>query len=164
MRMTTIPQSIKKAPVTALSTAEAVTAFVLTFLVAHHLIGNVDVSSTTQSIAPFVALALPAVFGAAKWALVSPYEKVKDIVERDGLISDADFARVEALFEEKFGALVVQHAAGDEAALPDEAEFDVPAETVAASADSEPATTPAVPAGMGAGAPSADVADLAQAS
>jgi hypothetical protein len=94
-------QAIKKAPVTTLSTAEAVTAAVLTFLVTHHVVGNVDVSATTQTIAPFVALALPAIFGAAKWALVSPYTKVKRWAEQDGLVSDADFARLEALLDAK---------------------------------------------------------------
>ena len=93
---------IRRAPVTTLSTAEALTAAVLTFLVTHNVIGDLDVSSTTQTIAPFVALALPAIFGTAKWALVSPYEKVKHLAEQEGVVSDADFARLEALLDAKF--------------------------------------------------------------
>ncbi|HEU5265441.1 MAG TPA: hypothetical protein VFU35_02030 [Jatrophihabitans sp.] len=94
-------QTIKRAPVTTLTTAEALTGAILTFLVTHNIIGNLDVSTTTQTIAPFVALALPAAFGAAKWALVSPYEKVKHWAEQDGLVADADFARFEALLDAK---------------------------------------------------------------
>jgi len=53
---------IKKAPVASLTTIESVIGSVLTFLVAHGVIGNIDVSATTQTIAPFVALVVPAIF------------------------------------------------------------------------------------------------------
>jgi hypothetical protein len=97
---------IKKAPVTSLSSIEAVVGFVLTFLATHHIIGSINVSSTTQTIAPFVALALPAVFGAAKWALVSPVSKVEAILVRDGVLSDADVARINASVAEHVGVLL----------------------------------------------------------
>lgn len=92
---------VKQAPVTTLSAAESAVGFTLTELVTHHVIGTVNVSSLTQSLAPFVALLLPAVFGAAKWALVSPYDKVKAVLERDGVMSDADFGRLETIVESK---------------------------------------------------------------
>jgi hypothetical protein len=158
-------QAIKQAPVTTLSTAEALTAAVLTFLVTHQIIGNVDVSATTQTIAPFIALALPAVFGAAKWALVSPYSKVKHLAEKDGLVSDADFARLEALLDTKLtevnseaDAAVTEltdarHAAD---AADDTAADDIPADDTVdedtADEDDDPTvsvTNP--PPGMGAG-------------
>lgn len=104
--MATPANLIKNAPVTALSTAESVTAFALTVLVTHHVIGNVDIGATAQTIAPFIALAIPAVFGAAKWALVSPYAKVKGLAEQQGVVTDADFARMEALVEDKLGGLI----------------------------------------------------------
>src|SRR3954453_7199155 len=97
-------QAVKQAPVTSLTTIESVVGFVLTFLVAHHVIGNIDVGSTTQTIAPFIALAVPAIFGSAKWRLVSPTEKVKDLADRDGTMSDADYARIEAMIDERLGA------------------------------------------------------------
>jgi hypothetical protein len=97
---------IKKAPVTSLSSIEAVVGFVLTFLATHHILGSVNVSSTTQTIAPFVALALPALFGAAKWALVSPVSKVESILARDGVLSDADIARINAAIADQAGHLL----------------------------------------------------------
>lgn len=94
-------QTIRNAPVTTLTTVESVVGFVLTFLVTHHVIGNVDVSAMTQTIAPFIALLIPAIFGSAKWRLVSPVEKLKDAPEREPAISDADFARIEQLIDER---------------------------------------------------------------
>jgi hypothetical protein len=105
---------VKRAPVTALSTAEAVVGFTLTFLTTHHVIGKIDVSTTTATLAPFVALALPAIFGAAKWALVSPYRKVRDVLERDGALTDADVARFEAIVAQYTGSPL---AAEDEALI-----------------------------------------------
>lgn len=113
---------IKNSPVTSLTTAESLTAGVLTFLVTHNVIGNVDVSTTTQTVAPFVALAVPAVFGAAKWSLVTPFARVKDLAERDGLVSDADFARLDALLDEK---LAVFTGDADDADTADDGDFDV---------------------------------------
>lgn len=92
-------QAIKNAPVTTITTVESVVGFVLTFLVAHGIIGNIDVAATTQTVAPFVALAVPALFGAVKWRLVTPWEKAKDVTDRDGLMSDADYARIEAMVQ-----------------------------------------------------------------
>ncbi len=134
-------QTVKQAPVTTLTTAESLTAAVLTFLVTHHVIGSVDVSTTAQTVAPFVALALPAVFGAVKWALVSPYTKVKHWAEQDGLVADADFARFEALLDAKLGELDTE---ADTAVH----ELTSPVDDGADSADGAEA-----PAGMGAGAP-----------
>lgn len=94
---------IKNSPVTSLTSAESLLGAVLAFLATHHVIGDTDVSATTQTVAPFVALLLPAVFGAAKWSLVTPFAKVKDMAERDGLVSDADFARLGALLDDKLG-------------------------------------------------------------
>jgi hypothetical protein len=99
-------QTIKDAPVTTLTTIESVVGFVLTFLVTHHIVGNIDVSTMTQTIAPFIALAIPAIFGSAKWRLVSPAEKVKDLAERDGVISDADIARIEQLIDERLDVVI----------------------------------------------------------
>jgi hypothetical protein len=121
---------IKRAPVTTLSTAEAVVGFTLTFLATHHLIGSIDVSATTATIAPFVALALPAMFGAAKWALVSPYRKVRDALERDGALTDADVARFEAIVAHYTGSTLapeddalIEHPTDD---IPDSATAGVP--------------------------------------
>ncbi len=100
--MPSAPELIKKAPVTSLTTVEALTGFTLTFLVTHHVIGTVEVGTTTQTIAPFVSLALPAIFGALKWPLVIPVEKVKRITEADGLVSDADLGRVESVIASQF--------------------------------------------------------------
>lgn len=44
---------IKNSPVTSLTTAESVVAAVLTFLATHGVLGDIDVSTTTQTIAPF---------------------------------------------------------------------------------------------------------------
>ena len=77
---------IEKAPITTLSAAESLTAFVLTFLTAHHVLGDVDISTTTQTVAPFVALVLPALFGVAKWRLVTPAGRARrrgDVARRD---------------------------------------------------------------------------------
>jgi hypothetical protein len=138
-------QTIKRAPVTTLTTAEALTGAVLTFLVTHHVIGNLDVSTTTQTLAPFVALVLPALFGAAKWALVSPYQKVKHWAEQDGLVADADFARFEALLDAKL-AEINQEADVATAQLTDhDTDGDDPDDT-----DTPEPTEP--PPGMGAGA------------
>ena len=160
-------QAIKQAPVTSLSTAEALTAGVLTFLVTHQIIGNVDVSTTTQTIAPFIALALPAIFGAAKWALVSPYTKVKHLAEKDGLVSDADFARLEALLDTKLAEVSSEaddaaaelsdpkHAAGS-AGSADDADDAVSADDADSTDDEDVDDDPTVtltnaPPGMGAG-------------
>lgn len=97
-------KTITKAPVASLTTIESVVGSVLTFLVAHGVIGNIDVSATTQTIAPFVALMLPAIFGYAKWQLVSPVEKVNKLVDRDGVVSDADMGRIGALLDDKLAA------------------------------------------------------------
>jgi hypothetical protein len=103
--MATSPvQAVKNSPVTTLTTVEAIVGFVLTFLVAHHVIGNIDVGTTTQTVAPFVALVIPAIFGAAKWHLVSPVAKVAEQLDaRDGALSDADYARIEALLGQLVG-------------------------------------------------------------
>lgn len=97
-------KAIKKAPVASLTTIESVIGSVLTFLVAHGVIGNIDVSATTQTIAPFVALLVPAIFGYAKWHLVSPVEKADKPVERDGVVSDADIGRIGALLDDRLAA------------------------------------------------------------
>ena len=123
---------VKKAPVTSLSSIESLTAFTLTFLVAHHIIGTVDVSATTQTIAPFIALALPAVFGAAKWALVTPYDKAKRWAENEGIFTDADFGRVEQLVESQFEQYLAKAEDGESA--PDD---DVTAPAEAAARDDE---------------------------
>jgi hypothetical protein len=104
-------QAIKEAPVATLTTVESVVGFVLTFLVAHNVIGNIDVSATTQTVAPFIALVVPAIFGSAKWRLVSPTEKIKDLAERDGVISDADFARIDVMIEDRLGAALTHDSA-----------------------------------------------------
>ena len=96
-------QAVKEAPVTTLTTIESVVGFVLTFLVAHHIVGNIDVGATTQTVAPVVALLVPAIFGSAKWRLVSPTAKVQDTTARDGAMSDADYARIEAMIDERLG-------------------------------------------------------------
>src|SRR5690242_18026154 len=95
---------IKKAPVASLTTVESLIGSLLTFLVAHGVIGNIDVSATTQTIAPFVALVVPAIFGYAKWQLVSPVEKVDKLVDRDGVVSDADMGRIGALLDDRLAA------------------------------------------------------------
>ena len=142
---------VRRAPVTTLSTAEALTAALLTFLVTHNVIGNVDVSTTTQTIAPFVALALPAIFGAAKWALVSPYEKVKHWAEQEGVVSDADFARLEALMDAKFQELSDEATvAGEELSAPSDPSD--PTDPNAPSEDDAPVEHgDEAPPGMGAG-------------
>jgi hypothetical protein len=105
----TAKQAIKDAPVTSLTTVESVVGFVLTFLVAHHMIGDIDVTATTQTVAPFIALAVPALFGAVKWRLVTPWEKAKDVAERDGAMSDADYARIEAMVQERLEAALAHN-------------------------------------------------------
>jgi hypothetical protein len=94
-------QAVREAPVTTLTTIESVVGFVLTFLVTHHVIGNIDIGSTTQTLAPVVALVLPAIFGSAKWRLVSPAAKVQDAADHAGAMSDADYARIEAMIDER---------------------------------------------------------------
>jgi hypothetical protein len=105
----TAKQTIKEAPVTSLTTIESGVGFVLTFLVAHHVIGNIDVGATTQTVAPFVALVVPALFGSAKWRLVSPAHKVAELSERDGALADADYARIEAMIDERLDAVLGQN-------------------------------------------------------
>ena len=99
-------RAIKQAPVASLTTIESVIGFGLTFLVSHGMIGSIDVGATTQTVAPFVALLLPAIFGTAKWHLVSPVEKVDDIVARDGVISDADIGRIDAMLADRVVGLL----------------------------------------------------------
>jgi hypothetical protein len=108
-------QAVKEAPVATLTTIESVVGFALTFLVAHHVIGNIDIGTTTQTVAPFIALIVPAIFGSAKWRLVSPTEKVQDIADRDGSMSDADHARIETMIDERLSAALPLDAswAGD---------------------------------------------------
>jgi hypothetical protein len=119
-------QAVKNSPVTTLTTAESIVAFVLTLLVAHHVIGNIDIGTTTQTIAPFVALVIPAIFGAAKWHLVSPVAKVAEqLAVRDGALSDADYARIEALLDQRL-------ADGADTALGDDDAADETAVAVAA--------------------------------
>jgi hypothetical protein len=102
-------QTIKDAPVTTITTVESVVGFVLTFLVAHGIIGNIDVAATTQTVAPFIALAVPALFGAVKWRLVTPWEKAKDVTDGDGLMSDADYARIDAMVKDRIAPTVPRH-------------------------------------------------------
>lgn len=97
---------VKQRPVATLTAAEAIVAAVLTFLVTHGVIGTVDVGQTTQVLAPLVALGLPAVAGAAKWALVTPVSKVQHILEQDGLLTDADAARLDAMLDAKLSHLL----------------------------------------------------------
>jgi hypothetical protein len=105
----TAKQTIKEAPVTSLTTIESAVGFVLTFLVAHHVIGNIDVGATTQTVAPFIALVIPALFGSAKWRLVSPAHKVAELTDRDGAMADADYARIEAMIDERLDAVLGQN-------------------------------------------------------
>lgn len=91
------PNLIKAAPVTTVTTAESLVAAVLTFLVSHGVIGTSHLGMLTQIIAPIVALVLPALFGAVKWRLVSPVQKVEHILDSSGLLNDADLARLEGI-------------------------------------------------------------------
>jgi hypothetical protein len=99
---------VRSAPVTTVTTIEAITAAVLAFLVAHGVI-PADVAGTYG---PVAAAAMIAAFGAVKWNHVTPVAKVQDILERDGLLTDADLARLEGIVVDLIGGHTVEDVDG----------------------------------------------------
>jgi hypothetical protein len=91
-----MPSIVKTKPVATLGTGLTVSEAVVAYLAAHHVIPPL--------LAPYAALVVAALLALAIHELVSPYSKVKGVLERDGLLSDADFTRIEALVAEYTGA------------------------------------------------------------
>lgn len=123
--MTATPaQTVKDKPVATVGTAATTAAAVIAYAVYRGWIG-----------ADLGALLLPvlvAVASAVVHALVSPYAKVRGVVERGLHISDVDFGRIEAVLEQ-YGLQLLLHQG-----------------TPPVPAAAEPAEPP--PDGMGAGA------------
>ena len=84
-------------PVLALSAAGAIVSYVLSALVTHHVIGSVTASTLTQQVVPIVSAVLVLLLGFVTRMLVSPAAKVAHVLETAGLLSDADFTRLEGL-------------------------------------------------------------------
>jgi hypothetical protein len=90
-------QFTKDEPVLALSAAGSIVGYLLEALKAHGIIGDSVASSLSQQLVPIVAAALVLVAGVLVRHFVTPYAKVKALMEKSGLLSDADFGRIEAL-------------------------------------------------------------------
>lgn len=88
---------VKEKPVATVGGAGVVVMAVLAYLVAHGVIS----ADLAQQWGPLAAIVIPIIFGAIIHALVSPFEKVKHWAEQSGLLSDADFARIEAILAAK---------------------------------------------------------------
>jgi hypothetical protein len=140
---------VKAEPAMSLATATGLLGAVLTVLVTHGVLTDTSASTATQAAAPFVALLLPMLGGALVRRLVTPAGKVADVLEQAGLLTDADWARLEAVIEDKLGVDLNLPTGEDH---PD-------AELVGAPAGQSLADTPlGLPGsgGMGAGSPDAE--------
>jgi hypothetical protein len=100
-----IIQAIRQAPVAILSTIEALVIGGGTTAGVHDELGQVDASSAVKTWAPIAAFLFPLAVGALKRSLVSPVAKVEGILEKDGLLTDADVARITAGTGEALDAL-----------------------------------------------------------
>jgi hypothetical protein len=124
---------VKAEPAMSLATATGLVSAVLTVLVTHGVITDTAASSTTQAVVPFVALLLPMLGGAVVRRLVAPMTKVGDVLEQAGLLTDADWARLEGVIEDKLGIDLDGVDTGDE--HPDAVDIGEPADGMAAGAD-----------------------------
>ena len=95
-------------PVLVTSAAGAVVSYALTALVTHGVITHTVASTLTQQLVPGVAAALMIGLGALTRRLVAPEAKVRHLLEVEGLLTDADFGRLQAILEEA----VLRHVPG----------------------------------------------------
>lgn len=127
-------------PVLAGTAALALLNTVGAVLVTHGIVTDVQASSLTQAVVPPVAAALTLATGWVVRRFTTPWHKVVTVLEKDGLVTDADMARVGQLVRDELERVLVQ------------VETPEPAVPVAATdADLAPHIT--VPDGMAAGAP-----------
>jgi hypothetical protein len=98
-----MPSFTKDEPVIVVAAAGAAVSYVGSALVAHGVIGDATLTSVEQTAVPIVAAGFVLLLGVIARSLVAPYAKVKRLMEQAGLLSDTDFARMEALLDDKFG-------------------------------------------------------------
>ncbi|MCW2496058.1 hypothetical protein [Jatrophihabitans sp.] len=135
---------VKAKPITVPTAVESATYAVVTALATHGVIPIGHVNSVTQTVAPIAALALPAVFNAVKHALATPVAKVEDILARDGVMSDAEWGRFEALIREVTGNEITHiEAQYADVELPDGMSAGHPAEAAPAPATAAPTVSDA---------------------
>jgi hypothetical protein len=91
--MNTPKQVVQAKPVATVGTTTVLAVAVLNYLAYRGWVP----ASLDEVLTPVVVLVL----GVAVHALVSPYQKVRSALERDGLLSDADFGRLEVLVEDQ---------------------------------------------------------------
>lgn len=102
-----MPKLHQDEPVLVVSAAGAVVSFVGTELVAHGVVAAKAWSSIEQTAVPPVAALFVLGLGVIARRLVTPWRKVAPILERDGLLTDADAARFEQLLTDKLAELGV---------------------------------------------------------
>lgn len=119
---------------------------VLGVLVTHHIITDTQASSWTQTLVPIVAAGLTMLAGVLIRRFTTPARKVAAAMARDGLVTDADMARMMQGLADVIDSRFIR----DETSEPVRA-------VAATEADATP--TVAAPDGMAAGAtPAAPVA------
>lgn len=98
-----MPQLRNDEPVLLTSLAGSGVAYVLGLLVTHGVITDVQASATTQQVVPLIASALVLALGWVARRFVTPAAKVKTLLEREGLLTDADWSRLELLVHDELG-------------------------------------------------------------
>jgi hypothetical protein len=88
-------------PVIATAVAGALLSAIGSVLVTHGVITNTQASADTKTFVPIVAAALVMALGFLARQFATPAKKVESLLETSGLLSDADFSRVETIIEEQ---------------------------------------------------------------
>jgi hypothetical protein len=93
----------KDEPVLIGSLVAAAVGWVLSFLVTQGIITDTQASSLTQTVVPIATAALTTLLGLLLRHFVSPAAKVVDVLEREHLLTDADWGRIEGLLHTYIG-------------------------------------------------------------
>lgn len=88
-------------PVIATAVAGALLSAIGSVLVTHGVITGTQASADTKTFVPIVAAALVMVMGFVARQFAAPAKKVEALLASSGLMSDADFARVEAIIADQ---------------------------------------------------------------
>jgi mRNA-degrading endonuclease toxin of MazEF toxin-antitoxin module len=129
----TMSDLTRNEPVLVATAVTSVAGWGLGELVTHGVITDTQASSATQAVVPAGIAGLVWVLGVIARRFVTPISKVKELTERAGLLTDADWARLEGVIEDKLGVDLDGVATGDEHAV----DVGEPVGGMAAGADSD---------------------------
>jgi hypothetical protein len=134
----------KDEPVLVGATATAAVGALMSVLVTHGVITDVQASADTQTVLPLVTAGVALLAGAIIRHFTASWSKVKHVVENGLHLTDADFGRLEALLESYGGLSTLLPLQTTETT--ETATVDVPAE---AASPTTPAAVPDTDAGGG---------------